>query len=399
MPKKARISEIELLRGLAFLAVALQHSIAHYAAVDGVRPADGLWMTLLLLTAKFAVPVFIFITGLVLFYNNDGPLRYGSFISKRFKDILVPYILWSGVYFTVSQGLSPHFWPQLGKWSMMLITGKNSYHLWYIVMIFQFYLLFPLFRYIMRKCAERIFFRWRAIVLAGAGLICMLLVYNLFRIGEMMTAVDFPVLTPFFTTYADRNFLYFSFYFILGAAAGMYPERWKYWLLKGRVVYWTVFLFLFGYYAYTVVQSFGTPPRFHISFNQLSLLRPLITLFLVSSIFVFYTWSKKWTEASGSAGKRVMNVLGRYSYGAYLSHALMLKQSYNLDAWLFSGWNATLRMLMSFLVCVLLSYAVTIALSNLPFGKWTVGVSSQHTRQRRQVPVKGTITIHPSEGG
>ncbi|MCJ8010743.1 acyltransferase [Paenibacillus sp. KQZ6P-2] len=394
MPKKARIHEIELLRGMAFLAVALQHAIAHYSIVDGAKMEDGVLMTVLLLAAKFAVPVFIFITGLVLFYNYDGPIHYGSFLRKRFSDILVPYIFWSAFYYVMSPAWNH---PDLGQWALMLVTGKNSYHLWYIVMIFQFYLLFPLFRYVMRLCAEKIPFRWRAWALTGAGVVCLLLVYKLFRIGDLMTAANIPFLTPFFTTYADRNFLYFLFYFLLGAAAGMYRERWYVWLQKGKIVYWTVFIVLFGYYTYVTVRSFGLPPEFHINFNQLSLLRPLITLFLVSSVFVFYSWSKKWTEASGPAGLKVMNLLGRYSYGAYLAHAFMLKMSYKVDDWLFGDWNVTLRMLMSFLICVVLSYGVTIALSYLPLGKWTVGVSSRKKRHR-PAPIQGQPPVQSVDG-
>ncbi len=385
MPKKARIRELELLRGLAFLAVALQHAIAHYSVVDGVKMEDGVIMTVLLMASKFAVPVFIFITGLVLFYNYDGRINYFTFIRKRFMDILVPYIIWSAVYFLVS-----HAWDikQSGQWVMMLFTGKSSYHLWYIVMIFQFYLLFPVFRYVMRKFASWIPFKWRAAALTSAGLLCLLLLDHLFQIGDAMTRVDLPFLTPFFTKYADRNVLYFLIYFILGAAAGMYPDRWQHWLVKGKKVYWPVFIALFGYFIYVTVQSFGAQDELRITFNKLNLLRPLITVFLVSSIFVCYEWSKRKTEQSGQTGLNVMNILGRYSYGAYLVHALMLRQGYRIDDWLFGGWNVTLRMLMTFLVCIVLSYVLTIALSYLPFGKWLVGVSSLG-QKRRQIPFQG----------
>lgn len=64
----------------------------------GARIQDGVLMTLLLLCSKFAVPVFVFITGMVLFYNYDGALKYGTFLRKRFMDIIVPYIIWSLLY-------------------------------------------------------------------------------------------------------------------------------------------------------------------------------------------------------------------------------------------------------------------------------------------------------------
>ncbi|GIP27239.1 membrane protein [Paenibacillus sp. J23TS9] len=397
MPKKARIREIELLRGLAFLAVALQHAIAHFSVVEGVKLEDGVIMTLLLMAAKFAVPVFIFITGLVLFYNYDGQINYFSFVRKRFMDILVPYILWSAIYFLVSPAWNVH---QLSKWVNMLFTGKNSYHLWYIVMIFQFYLLFPLFRYFMRKCTQWFPYKWRAVALTCAGFLCLLLLENLFRISDVMTRVNLPFLTPFLTKYADRNFLYFMIYFILGAAAGMHPDRWKLWLEKGKLMYWTAFIGLFGYYTYITVRSFGSGSEagLHISFNQLNLLRPLITIFLVCSIFVFYEWSQRRTQQSGPTELDFMNTLGRYSYGAYLVHALMLRQSYKIDEWLFGGWNVTLRMLMTFLICIILSYGLTIAMSYLPFGKWTVGVSSLPKKQRRYVPSQGQTPLRSVDG-
>lgn len=398
MPRKARIREIELLRGLAFLAVALQHPIAHYAGLNEARMEDGVLMAILLLAAKFAVPVFIFITGMVLFYNYDGQLRYGSFLRKRFGDIVVPYILWSAVYFTENPGWSGDLLHRFETFASHLVTGKNSYHLWYIVMIVQFYALFPVLRCLMRACAKRIPFRWRAAALTGAGMLCLLLVYHLFRISGFMAEAEIPFLTPFFTAYADRNFLYFSFYFILGAAAGMAPDRWSYWLARGKAAYLAVFALLFGYYMYITVQGFATPDGVHFSFIGLSLLRPLIMVFLVSSIFVFYAWSKTWSESSGPIVHKAMNFLGRYSYGAYLAHALMLRQSYRVDARLFAGWNVTLRMLMSFLVCVVLSYAVTVALSYLPFGKWTAGVSSLRRKPRESVPAQGQPSVRNFDG-
>ncbi|GIO53311.1 acyltransferase [Paenibacillus cineris] len=376
MSKKARIQEIELLRGLAFLAVAMQHAIAHYSIVGGVAMEDGVIMTLLLMAAKFAVPVFIFITGMVLFYNYDGPLRYGVFIRKRFSDVLVPYILWSAVYFGISQQWnfgSPEQW---GKWAMMLFTGKNSYHLWYVVMIMQFYLLFPVFRMLIRRIMQAAPHRLWTALLVLSGLAYLVLLYFRPDISALLTKADIPFLTPFFTAYADRNFVYFMFYFILGAAAGMYPERWRWAVEKGGVIYTAVFWILFGYFTYKLVASFQTADGLNINFNAVSLLRPLIAVFLVSSVFVIYRYALQWTRQAGPRAQRAMSLLGKYSYGTYLAHALMLRYTYSFDAWWFAGWNVAVRMLMSFIICVLLSYLLIVVLSYLPFGKWTAGVSS-----------------------
>ncbi|GAB6989047.1 acyltransferase [Paenibacillus pini] len=377
MSRKPRIMEIELLRGMAFLAVALQHAIAHFAGLNGVTQTDGVWMTLLLMAAKFAVPVFIFITGMVLFYNYDGKINYLTFIRKRCSDILIPYILWSAVYFTVRAYSQPASVEQAWKWVTMVFTGKNSSHLWYIVMIFQFYLVFPIIRYFINRTLKHVSSAMRRMVLLIIGLMYLILVNNLGAIGNVMSQLHIPIITPWFTTYADRNFIYFSIYFILGAAAGLFPELWKSWVKRGKPVYMTVFVILFGYFVYQVIESFQTSAGFKINFNSVSLLRPLMAIFLVSSIFVVYLLAEL-VAVHGRPGLiRMMNFLGKYSFGAYLIHLLMLRVSYRMDNMWFISLNITLRMMISFLICCLLSYGLTMILSMLPFGKWTVGISSQ----------------------
>ncbi|MGF7050538.1 surface polysaccharide O-acyltransferase-like enzyme [Paenibacillus sp. DS2015] len=376
MPKRERIIEIELLRGFAFLAVALQHAIAHYSIVEGITLEDGVLMTLLLMLAKFAVPVFIFITGMVLFYNYTGPFNYVSFLKKRAKDILVPYILWSFVFFSISYGWQQGIIPQSIKWFQMLFTGKNSYHLWYVVMIFQFYLLFPLFRYVIYKMKSHLTVKVHMFIMICGGILFVWLTANIFNIGKVLSIFHIPVITAWFTQYADRNFLYFSLYFVLGAYAGLYLDLWKKWVRKGSVVYGGTFLFLFGYYVYIVVQSFQTSHGIKIVFNSVSLLRPLMVVFLVSTIFVCYNLASRMGDHRESKWNRMLLSIGKYSYGAYLVHALMLKYSYYFDVTWFVHWPVIFRMLISFVICVLFSYVLVWILSRLPFGKWTVGISN-----------------------
>ncbi|OAB44998.1 acyltransferase [Paenibacillus antarcticus] len=373
MVHKERITEIESLRGLAFLAVALQHSIAHYSIVAGIRLEDGILMTILLMAAKFAVPVFIFITGMVLFYNYEGQFNYFTFIRKRLSDIIVPYMLWSFVYFSF-YGWNEGFIREGWKWLQMLFSGKSSYHLWYVVMIFQFYLLFPVFRYVIYKVQKVIPPRIYMVCIICTGLLFVWLTDNIFTIGDIMARIHLPVITPMFTKYVDRNFLFFFFYFVLGACAGMRPDLWKEWIRKGKWIYMSCFLVLFAYYTYIVIESFQTPSGMVINFNKVNLLRPLMVFFLVSSICVLYQLAI-WIKESGRiATNKIFISIGKYSYGAYLAHACMLRVSYIFDVHLFVQWPVILRVLMSFVICVLLSYFLIRWLSMFSIGKWVGGV-------------------------
>ena len=81
------------------------------------------------MASKFAVPLFIFITGMVLFYNTGEQLKYGRFMQKRLTDVIAPYVVWSLVYFTLTpQGWAGISWQDLPELGLKLLTGKTTSH-------------------------------------------------------------------------------------------------------------------------------------------------------------------------------------------------------------------------------------------------------------------------------
>lgn len=373
MSRKERISEVALLRGLAFAAVVLQHSIAHYAVAQGARIQDGVLMTLLLLCSKFAVPVFVFITGMVLFYNYDGALKYGTFLRKRFMDIIVPYIIWSLVYELGNQLVQDGGLIHPLDFFLKLLNGKSSYHLWYIVMIIQCYVLFPVFRYVVRRLSALLPSKWRPAALAGVGALYVLLMFAVGPVYQMMDKLQLPVITSWFTLYADRNVIYFFFYFVLGAAAGMNVKRWDEWVIKAQRVYWPLFIVITGYLLYEMISLFQTPRGAVFSFNYLSLLRPVMAVYCVTSIFAAYRVAT-WIAHKGGRAASLLTSIGTLSYGAYLMHAFMLRVTCYFDETLFADWNHVLRTLISFVLCAVFSIVGTWLLARTPLGKWVVGL-------------------------
>ncbi|MDY8045795.1 acyltransferase [Paenibacillus polymyxa] len=373
MSQKERISEVALLRGLAFAAVVLQHSVAHYAVAQGARIEDGVLMTLLLLCSKFAVPVFVFITGMVLFYNYDGALKYGTFLRKRFMDIIVPYIIWSLLYELGNQLAQSGGYIHPLDFFQKLLNGKSSYHLWYIVMIIQCYVLFPVFRYAVRHLSALLPSKWRPAALAGFGVLYILLMFAVGPVYQAMDKLQLPVITSWFTLYADRNVIYFFFYFVLGAAAGMNVKRWNAWVTKAQMIYWPLFIVITGYLLYEMIGQFQTPRGTVISFNYLSLLRPVMAVYCVASIFVAYRVAT-WIAHKGGRAASMLTAIGTLSYGAYLMHAFMLRVTYYFDERLFADWSHVLRTLASFVLCMIFSVAGTWLLARLPLGKWIVGL-------------------------
>ncbi|WP_322904244.1 acyltransferase [Paenibacillus campi] len=383
MSLKQRLGEIEILRGMAFAAVVLQHSIAHYSVAPQLAMGDGARLTLLLIAAKFAVPAFIFITGLVLFYNYDGELAYGSFVRKRFNDIVVPYLLWT-LFYTVLAGtfaLKP-----IQEWIPTLLryvfTGKSSYHLWYIVMIIPMYLLFPWLRQFVRKLSAMIQGSgrralWLIIALTAVYEVLLLLLPSLMG---AFAAWHIPVLTPYFTTYADRNIVYYLYYFVLGALAGLHI---KFFLDVLQRIKWLVLLVcgVFAvYYSGLVLGGFPAETGFGRRFMTVVLLQPWMALFLVALVLLMYQLALSIDRTATDRTKRFWLTISRYSYGGYLAHAYMLRLTYMLDDRLLGGWNMTLRTVIVWLIALALSIALTYMLSKLRFGVWLTGIPERKAR-------------------
>ncbi|MGQ8874387.1 acyltransferase [Paenibacillus sp. TSA_86.1] len=380
MPRKERITEIETLRGIAFAAVVLQHSIAHYSLVPQAGLQDGVVLALVLMLAKFAVPLFIFITGMVLFYNTGDQLQYGQFMRKRVMDVILPYVVWTLIYFI----LAPRNWAEFG-WqdipdlALKLVTGKTASHFWYIIMLIQFYVFFPLFLRGIRYVYHRYQAKGRMIALLVSGVLFLVLSDQLRNIAGWMERLQIPVLTDAFTAYADRNFIYFFFYFVLGAAAGLSVQRWQEWIIRLRWVYWPVFITLGLRFIYLLMLEFQQPEGLQIRFYTVNLIRPDMILFLIASIMVMYQLAGKLHQ---SQVLHWLGWIGGMSYGGYLMHILVLRYSYIPDEWLYVawGWNPSVRMIVTWLVALGVSCMLTWLISRLKWGKWIVGVVPKHTQ-------------------
>ncbi|MBW7459621.1 acyltransferase, partial [Paenibacillus sepulcri] len=355
--KKPRIDEIEMLRGMAFLAVVMQHALAHYFPMTDTRLEDGVILGLLLLLSKFAVPLFVFITGLVLFYNYDGDIRYGAFIRKRFKDVILPYIPWAVLYAVTFQRLNLYEAGSLPKLGMMIFTGKASYHLWYIVMIAQFYLLFPLLQRMVRRWKPKSV-RTAAIIVLALGLLYVWLMDQGGAVYRSADAWDIPFLSAFFTAYLDRNALMFFFYFALGAAAGLYLDHWRAWLIRCRHYLTALYALMVCWMLYVVVSHFKLYPDVIIRYDDLSLLRPEMAVFLTVSVLAVYAASISFMKNAPVWLRQMLTLAGIYSYIAYLAHAYMLRYTERAADWLLPGGSITLRTLTAFALSAVVSVAL-----------------------------------------
>ncbi|WP_243671060.1 acyltransferase [Methanoculleus chikugoensis] len=132
--------------GVAALAVIAVHVSMNYTRIPAVNLL-ALLDVFIYISAHFAVPVFIFVSGWVLAARYAGDYSPGEFYRRRAKTILPPYLFFTALYLLVAvEGGTIGFSgvPSLERVVEALLLGNAAYHLWFFVLIIQLYLLFPL---------------------------------------------------------------------------------------------------------------------------------------------------------------------------------------------------------------------------------------------------------------
>ncbi|WP_458413433.1 acyltransferase [Schinkia sp. CFF1] len=155
MAKKERITYLDLYRAIAILAVIMIHTFSEPVAILAKDSVLYPYYVAVYALVQFAVPAFIFLSGFVLFYSYENRWNKNiciEFFKKRILYIVTPYLLWSFFYFMVLQlGFKLNPLDNMNTFLFSLLTGKNYTHLYFIFLIIQFYLLFPLFMYILKR--------------------------------------------------------------------------------------------------------------------------------------------------------------------------------------------------------------------------------------------------------
>ena len=103
MSSRAKKDHLELFRGLAILAVLMIHVTSYPVVTLPMHSALYPLYHIVNTFSHFAVPAFIFLSALVMFYQYDDARKHNwsSFYFKRFQVIAIPYLLWSIFYYAL----------------------------------------------------------------------------------------------------------------------------------------------------------------------------------------------------------------------------------------------------------------------------------------------------------
>ncbi len=288
---------------MAMLMVVLVHATAQIFHLFEPHTVQHQFYHFINRIIRVESSLFIMLVGIVFFYNyRTRELTkdvFKSYWKKRVFFILIPYIIWSLFYeyFNVHLGARTF---DLGEVWSRILSGGSHYQLWFIYLIVQFYLIFPVILVIVRRSA---FLR-----------------KHLWLIGFLIEFIFFIINMKYRLT-STHFFLNYFAAFSLGAWIGLHYEA-----ISAKIRGWKIALVGSGsllcgiiYVSIHYRNLFGDPVTIPVIYYRL-----IGIIFLtLGALFVFYI-SEKFVTLFGKKVTGKLKYLATYSFGYYLVHPLIL---------------------------------------------------------------------------
>jgi peptidoglycan/LPS O-acetylase OafA/YrhL len=159
---RKRLDHIDAMRPVKQAAVISTHALIFFAPLATSSAVVGLIML-----TRFSRDAFLFVSACMLTYSykDSQTIALGHYSKRRFLSVGVPYLTWTVIYFfytslTNVKGIPFYSFHSAAILSVaglhyfvhILLTGY--YHLYYLIVIMEFYVLFPLLMTFVRRFAK-----------------------------------------------------------------------------------------------------------------------------------------------------------------------------------------------------------------------------------------------------
>ncbi len=287
-----RVKAIDVLRAIAIAAVLLIHTTTKVLEATHYDLATYSFTLFLNQITRFAVPLFILISGFVLELNYNYHTSYWAYLKKRVSKIFIPYFFWSLIYY---------YFVYTGNHDNLiqaLLTGSASYQLYFIPTLCIFYLLFPL----LHKTYKFI---------ASIPVLTILGLTQIWLMNQDYFVKQYSLPEPV------RIFILSYFIFILGVVAGRNKD--KIIEIVGKIKY--VLIILIPYLIYHIFEE-GKNQYFK-TYNIrafYSQWRPSVLIYtLILGAVLFYIFNKSRFDS------KIIEKFSKLSYPVFFIHVIVLE--------------------------------------------------------------------------
>jgi peptidoglycan/LPS O-acetylase OafA/YrhL len=386
---KPRLDHVDAMRPVKQAGVVSTHTLIFFA--PGAAISVGGALMLLHVTRE----AFLFISACMLTYGYSDlqHIGYRYFYRRRFISVAVPYLCWTAIYFAVSlPGSGLGLWSGLQHFGFLLGTGY--YQLYYLVVIMQFYVLYPALFWLVHRFARHP----RAVV--GVALVVQVLMTSLMHWG---------VLPPHMRGYwATREITSYLFYLVAGMVVALNLDAVHGWLVRNG---WQIFAATVA--AAGVAEGWYVAAHDHLVSwlgSASDPLQPIVIPFNIGAIACVYLFGVWLVEPGRSPRIRAMAMSGSdNSYTVYLAQMLFVYALADL------GWRsldgvvpwplvAVAGVAIVFLGCVLMGSVLArtplaVALTGRKRERWATWLPRGWRRSSEEERRESSAPIEPEPSG
>jgi surface polysaccharide O-acyltransferase-like enzyme len=344
--KPQTLDWINNLKVISLFAVIVLHTASLLLMQFGKVPLQD-WLVADFYNAlvRFAVPVFVMISGALLLHRE---YELGDFLKRRLSRVVWPFLFWSLVYIGYSWynediTFTNDVWGNIHIVLHQLKYGAY-YHLWYVYMLIGLYLFIPIISKFVRNASEK-------------EILYFLLIWFMVMIFSQPSLSRFEPLIDvhYFTGYLG--------YLVLGHYLA-FKE-----LPRGLKIPLIVYFFL-CLVSITIGTYLFSENSKALSTTMYEPLGPYIVLFS-SGIFVL---ARVTVFKLPQSLVKIRDRIGGFSLGIYLCHALFLVLLGDLAGISYKLCNPALSIPVTALICFVLSFLLIFIISKIPFiGKYISG--------------------------
>jgi peptidoglycan/LPS O-acetylase OafA/YrhL len=337
---RKRLDHIDAMRPVKQAGVVSTHTLLAFA------PAASLAVGASLILLHVTREAFLFVSACMLTYSYYSLRRagYAHFYRRRFVSVAVPYLCWTVIYFFVTlHGAS--YTPWTGFLHFWYLVGTGYYQLYYLLVIMEFYVAFPLMLMLVRRTEDH-----HVALLVASGIL------QVFIVSLMHWNVLPPELRGFWAT---REIISYQFYLLAGMVVALHLDEVHDWICTH----------VRSILVSTVAAAVLAEAWYLLAANHVigwlgsssDPLQPIVIPFNIGAIACIYVVGVYLVDRRRSTTVRAMVRAGSDdSYGVYLAQMIFILAL----GWL--GWKALdqvvpwplvsiLTVVLVFLACVLLT--------------------------------------------
>jgi peptidoglycan/LPS O-acetylase OafA/YrhL len=305
-PTKTHVDAVDVVRVLTVALVIAVHVVSQQPG--GIGVTNGAALTVMHVSRQ----VFFLLTTFVLVhsYRDHPPPRWSVFWRRRYLLVGVPYLVWSAVYFLADGHRLWPAGPALADFAHDAVEGTARYHLYFLLVTMQVYLVFPLLLGLLYGTR-----RWHGWLLAAA------VAYQVAVYTAIAHQVTLGPLGGWLRNPGSFLPSYLGFV-VIGGIAACHTDRFLGWTHgHARWIYAGCAVAIAAGVAVFLLQVLRyRQPAWATS----SVFQPVVVAESLAIAWAYLALGLAW-QHRGTPARRLVRASAEASFGVFLSHPLLLQ--------------------------------------------------------------------------